>query len=69
MPSQRYRYIGATPVIVPDLTWGDADEPVQPGDISVPYEGAVNSEVIVPVGSAAEAAWLNSQKVDQKEAD
>jgi hypothetical protein len=62
MPARRYRYIGLTPVMVPDLAWGDDENPVNPGDVSEPYDGDVNSEVLVPVGSDAEKAWLAAQK-------
>lgn len=62
MASVRYRYIGETPVNVPDMNWGYDDKPVMPGDVSLPHDGEINSEVIVPVGSSAEKAWLASQK-------
>lgn len=62
MPAQRYRYIGTTPVQIPDLSWGDVDEPVMPGDISHPYEGEVNNELLVVVGSPPEVAWVKDFK-------
>lgn len=62
MPAQRFRYIGETPaVFVPDMKWGDPNDEalaVHPGDVSEPYEGEIHSEVIVPVGSDAEKAWV-----------
>lgn len=61
MASIRYRYIGETPVNVPDMHWGYDDNPVKPGDVSEPYDGEVNSTVLVPVGSPEEAEWLARQ--------
>jgi hypothetical protein len=61
MSDPRYRYIGETPVTIPDLAWGGDDDPVMPGDISEPYPGEVSSEVLVPVGSAEEKDWLKTQ--------
>lgn len=49
MPARRYRYVGEVPVTVPDMAWGDADNPVMPGDVSEPFEGEINSEVLIPV--------------------
>jgi hypothetical protein len=69
MPAQQYRYIGETPVAIPDLQWGDVDEPVMPGDISPPYEGEVVSEVLVAVGSPEEVVWLQNRKATAKPAE
>jgi hypothetical protein len=60
MASQRYRYIGETPVNVPDMNWGYDDKPVMPGDVSAPHEGAISSTVLVPVGSPEELEWLKA---------
>ena len=49
MPAKRYRYVGETPVMIPDLRWGDADNPVMPGDVSEPYDGEVHNELLVPI--------------------
>lgn len=62
MPAQRWRYIGETPVTIPELLWGDEDSPVMPGDISHPYEGEVNNELIVVVGSREETVWLDNRR-------
>lgn len=70
MPAKRYRYIGDAPTVhVPDMHWGDLNDPelsVHPGDVSDPYEGdgsiekpLIVSEVLVPVGSDEEKAWLD----------
>ena len=70
MPAQRYRYIGDAPSVhIPDMLWGDPNDPelgVKPGDVSEPYEGKIVSDVIVPVGSKEEKAWLDARK-PQKE--
>jgi hypothetical protein len=63
MPAQRYRWIGETPVIIPDLNWGDPDHPVLPGQVSAPFEGEINNEALVVVGSPEDMAWVSAHQV------
>lgn len=64
MPTQRYRWIGETAVIIPDLNWGDPDDPVMPGHVSLPYDGEVNNEHLVVVGSPEDVAWVEAHRVE-----
>ena len=60
MPLRRYRWTGETPVTIPDMAWGDAENPVMPGDVSAPFDGEVNNELLVPLDDKKKAAGGDS---------